>query len=67
MGNKQIKQHLETAQKTGVLKISLQRLQELTPQLKNFPNVLKTFDVSQNRVENIPEEICKFTLIKHLT
>uniref|UniRef100_A0A1I8NVS5 Leucine-rich repeat-containing protein 57 n=1 Tax=Stomoxys calcitrans TaxID=35570 RepID=A0A1I8NVS5_STOCA len=65
MGNKQIKQHLETAQKTGVLKISLQRLQELPPQLKNYPNVLKTLDLSQNRFESIPEEIGRFTLIKH--
>ncbi|XP_065365170.1 leucine-rich repeat-containing protein 57 [Calliphora vicina] len=65
MGNKQIKQHLETAQKTGILKISLQRLQELPPQLKNYPNVLKTLDLSQNRFEQIPEEISKFTLIKH--
>lgn len=65
MGNKQIKQHLETAQKTGILKISLQRLQELPPQLKNYPNVLKTLDLSQNRFEHIPEELGKFTLIKH--
>ncbi|TMW44308.1 hypothetical protein DOY81_010611 [Sarcophaga bullata] len=65
MGNKQIKQHLETAQKTGILKISLQRLQELPPQLKNYPNVLKTLDLSQNRFERIPEEIGRFTLIKH--
>ncbi|XP_075156893.1 leucine-rich repeat-containing protein 57 [Haematobia irritans] len=65
MGNKQIKQHLETAQKTGVLKISLQRLQELPPQLKNYPNVLKTLDLSQNRFERIPEDIGRFTLIKH--
>lgn len=65
MGNKQIKQHLETAQKTGILKISLQRLQELPPQLKNYPNVLKTLDLSQNRFENIPEDVARFTLIKH--
>ncbi|XP_073832996.1 leucine-rich repeat-containing protein 57 [Musca autumnalis] len=65
MGNKQIKQHLETAQKTGILKISLQRLQELPPQLKNYPNVLKTLDLSQNRFEKIPDEIGRFTLIKH--
>uniref|UniRef100_A0A1A9UUN7 Disease resistance R13L4/SHOC-2-like LRR domain-containing protein n=1 Tax=Glossina austeni TaxID=7395 RepID=A0A1A9UUN7_GLOAU len=66
MGNKQIKQHLETAQKTGILKISLQRLQDFPPQLKGYPNVLKTLDLSQNRFERIPEEIGRLTLLKHL-
>lgn len=40
MGNKQVKQHFETAQKTGVLKISLMRLQEFPTPLKQFPNCL---------------------------
>lgn len=66
MGNKQIKQHLETAQKTGILKISLQRLQDFPPQLKTYPNVLKTLDLSENRFERIPDEIGKFTLLKHI-
>lgn len=66
MGNKAIKQHLETAQKTGILKISLQRLQEFPPQMKNYPNVLKTLDISENRFVNIPVEIGLFTLLKHL-
>lgn len=66
MGNKQIKQHLETAQKTGVLKISLQRLQEFPPQLKSYPNVLKTLDLSENRFESIPEELGRLTMLKHL-
>ncbi|XP_016939425.1 leucine-rich repeat-containing protein 57 [Drosophila suzukii] len=66
MGNKQIKQHLETAQKTGILKISLQRLQEFPPQLKAYPNVLKTLDLSENRFERVPDELGKLTLLKHL-
>lgn len=68
MGNKQMKLHLETAQKTGVLKISLQRLQDFPPQLKQFqnPNILKTMDISENRFTIIPEEIGKFTQLKHL-
>uniref|UniRef100_W8B810 Leucine-rich repeat-containing protein 57 n=2 Tax=Ceratitis capitata TaxID=7213 RepID=W8B810_CERCA len=66
MGNKQVRQHLETAQKTGILKISLQRLQEFPPQLKNYPNVLKTLDLSENRFERLPDEIGHFTLVKHL-
>ncbi|EDW07725.2 leucine-rich repeat-containing protein 57 [Drosophila mojavensis] len=66
MGNKQIKQHLETAQKTGVLKISLQRLQEFPPQLKSYPNVLKTLDLSENRFESVPDELGRLTMLKHL-
>ncbi|XP_049311181.1 leucine-rich repeat-containing protein 57 [Bactrocera dorsalis] len=66
MGNKQVRQHLETAQKTGILKISLQRLQEFPPQLKNYPNVLKTLDLSENRFERLPDELGHFTLVKHL-
>lgn len=66
MGNKQIKQHLETAQKTGVLKISLQRLQEFPPQLKTYPNVLKTLDLSENRFEHIPDELGRLTTLKHI-
>ncbi|KAH8304627.1 hypothetical protein KR018_003722 [Drosophila ironensis] len=66
MGNKQIKQHLETAQKTGILKISLQRLQEFPPQLKAYPNVLKTLDLSENRFERVPDELGHLTLLRHL-
>lgn len=66
MGNKQVKQHFETAQKTGVLKISQQRLTELPPHLRTFPNVLRTLDLSENRFVTIPEKIGEFTLLKHL-
>uniref|UniRef100_A0A0K8TLW7 Putative leucine-rich repeat lrr protein n=1 Tax=Tabanus bromius TaxID=304241 RepID=A0A0K8TLW7_TABBR len=66
MGNNTVKQHFENAKKTGVLKISLQRLQDFPPQLRTFPNVLKTLDISGNRFTEIPKDIAKFTLIKHL-
>lgn len=66
MGNKAVKQHFEIAQKTGVLKISLQRLQDFPPQLRNFPNVLKTLDISDNRFATLPNEISRFTLLRHL-
>lgn len=66
MGNKAVKQHFETAQKTGVLKISQQRLQEFPPHLRTFPNVLRTLDLSENRFVTIPEQIGDFTLLKHL-
>ncbi|XP_052866642.1 leucine-rich repeat-containing protein 57 [Anopheles cruzii] len=66
MGNKQVKQHFETAKKTGVLKISLLRLDEFPSALKTFPNVLRTLDISENRFTALPEDIEKFTILKHL-
>lgn len=66
MGNKAVKQHFETAQKTGVLKISQMRLTEFPSTLKTFPNCLKTFDISENRFVTIPDELGNFTLIKYL-
>ncbi|KFB44593.1 AGAP001491-PA-like protein [Anopheles sinensis] len=66
MGNKQVKQHFETAKKTGVLKISLLRLDEFPSALKTFPNVLKTLDISENRFNVLPDDVAKFTLLKHL-
>lgn len=61
-----VKQHFETAQKTGVLQITQQRLQEFPPHLRDFPNVLRTLDLSENRFSTIPEALGKFTLLKHL-
>ncbi|XP_062537894.1 leucine-rich repeat-containing protein 57 [Armigeres subalbatus] len=66
MGNKQVKQHFETAQKTGVLKISQMRLDEFPSALKAFPNVLKTLDLSENRFSELPTDLGKFTILKHL-
>lgn len=66
MGNKVVKQHFETAQKTGVLQITQQRLQEFPPHLRDFPNVLRTLDLSENRFATLPEAIGHFTLLKHL-
>lgn len=66
MGNKVVKQHFETAQKTGVLQITQQRLQEFPPHLRDFPNVLRTLDLSENRFVTLPETLGHFTLLKHL-
>lgn len=66
MGNKVVKQHFETAQKTGVLKISQQRLTEFPPHMRTFPNVLRTLDLSENRFALLPEDIGRFDLLKHL-
>lgn len=66
MGNKVVKQHFDTAKKTGVLKISQQRLTEFPPHMRGFPNVLRTLDLSENRFVTLPAEIGQFDLLKHL-
>lgn len=66
MGNKVVKQHFDTAQKTGVLQITQRRLQEFPPHLRDFPNVLRTLDLSENRFVTLPPALGAFTLLKHL-
>ncbi|XP_058447619.1 leucine-rich repeat-containing protein 57 [Malaya genurostris] len=68
MGNKQVKQHLENAQKTGVLKMSQLRLTEFPSALLSFPNpnVMRTLDISENRFVEIPDAISRFINLKHL-
>lgn len=67
MGNKQVRQHIENAQKTGVLKISQMRLAELPAGYKNnLPTNLRTLDISQNKFVIIPPEVANLTLLKHL-
>lgn len=66
MGNKQVRAHYENAQKTGVLKISQQRLTEIPSSYMALPNVLRTLDISENRFEILPPVIGNFTLLKHL-
>lgn len=66
MGNKVVKQHFDTAKKTGVLKISQQRLTEFPPHMRDFPNVLRTLDLSENRFTSLPADIGRFDLLKHL-
>lgn len=61
-----VKQHFETAKKTGVLKISQQRLTELPPHMRDFPNVLRTLDLSENRFIQLTDDIGRFDLLKHL-
>lgn len=41
-------------------------IKEFPPQLREFPNVLRTLDLSENHFVSLPELIGKFTLLKHL-
>ncbi|XP_046398951.1 leucine-rich repeat-containing protein 57 [Ischnura elegans] len=67
MGNSGLKQHYETASKTGVLRISQKRLTEFPAPLKQLEQVLRTLDLTDNRFSNLPVEIKNFKNLKHLT
>lgn len=68
MGNKAVKQHFETAEKTGVLKISQKRLKEFPIQLRENEKLknLRTLDLSENHFVSLPNQIGTFVLLKHL-
>ncbi|CAO1405971.1 unnamed protein product [Diamesa serratosioi] len=66
MGNNAVKQHFETAEKTGVLKISNKRLKDFPPQLRTMKPVLRTLDLSENIYVTFPDQIGTFTLLKNL-
>ncbi|KAL3278459.1 hypothetical protein HHI36_013780 [Cryptolaemus montrouzieri] len=66
MGNSSMKQHIETAQKTGVLKVSQGKLSEFPPVFRQLEGNLRTLDLSENKFLLLPEEISRFTQLKHL-
>ncbi|KAK9693967.1 Leucine rich repeat [Popillia japonica] len=66
MGNSGIKQHLENAKKTGVLKIS-NNLNDFPPGFLQLEGNLRTLDLSDNKFVILPNEISRFIHLKHLS
>lgn len=66
MGNAGLKQHLETAKKTGVLKVSQNKLNEFPPGFLQLESNLRTLDLSDNKFVVLPNEIARFIHLKHL-
>ncbi|XP_018580169.1 leucine-rich repeat-containing protein 57 [Anoplophora glabripennis] len=66
MGNSGLKQHIETAQKTGVLKVSQGKLNEFPPGFKQLESSLRTLDISDNKFVILPNEISRFMQLRHL-
>lgn len=66
MGNSGLKQHYETAKKTGTLKLSQHKLDEFPQNLRALAPLLRTLDLSQNKFTVLPNEIGDFTLLKQL-
>jgi Leucine-rich repeat (LRR) protein len=66
MGNSGLKQHYETAKKTGTLKVSQRKLNEFPQNLCALAPLLRTLDLSENKFTTLPNEIADFTLLKQL-
>ncbi|KAI5642518.1 leucine rich repeat domain-containing protein [Phthorimaea operculella] len=66
MGNSGLKQHYETASKTGVLQLSEQKLKEIPADVFTLCEILRNLDLSKNKLANIPEDLGKFKLLKQL-
>ncbi|KAG8233267.1 hypothetical protein J437_LFUL009977 [Ladona fulva] len=67
MGNgPSIKEHVETASKTGVLGLSHKKLSSFPPSLKQLADILRTLDLSDNCFSVLPSEMENFRNLKHL-
>ncbi|XP_038209351.1 leucine-rich repeat-containing protein 57-like [Zerene cesonia] len=66
MGNSGLKQHYETASKTGVLQISNHRLKEIPEEVLNLADHLRNLDLSKNKISSIADDISKLKLLKQL-
>lgn len=66
MGNTTIKQHYETARKTGILNISNRKMMEIPANMKLLASLLRTLDMSHNLFKVMPEEIGIYTTLKQL-
>lgn len=66
MGNAGLKQHLETAKKTGVLKVSQNKLNEFPAGFLQLAGHLRTLDLSDNKFVIVPNEISRFMHLRHL-
>lgn len=67
MGNSSIKEHYETAKKTGHLVLSDKGLTDFPSQLKTMGPQLRTLDISSNKFSVLPGEIASFKTLKRLT
>ena len=66
MGSSGLRQHYETAKKTGTLKLSQRKLDEFPQNLRALAPLLRTLDLSENKFTRIPDDIGNFTLLKQL-
>lgn len=66
MGNSGLKQHYDTAAKTGVLQISDRKLKEIPLEVLNLEDNLRNLDLSKNKISCIPDDINRLKHLKQL-
>lgn len=67
MGNaSSLKHHVETAEKTGVITLSKSNLREIPKDLQQISHLLRTLDLSTNRLQQLGESIDSFKNLKLL-
>ncbi|XP_008481390.1 leucine-rich repeat-containing protein 57-like [Diaphorina citri] len=67
MGNSATKRHFETAKKTGVINLSHQGFKEFPDEMNELKAVLRTLDISQNKISKFPLDLASYQLLKSLT
>ncbi|XP_071079691.1 leucine-rich repeat-containing protein 57-like [Haliotis cracherodii] len=66
MGNSGIKQHIETAQKTGTCQLCKLGLKEFPEDLQALTGNLRTLDLSENKIQLLPPLIGRYSHLKSL-
>ncbi|KRZ03761.1 Leucine-rich repeat-containing protein 57 [Trichinella zimbabwensis] len=66
MGNKAVKHHLESAEKTGVLQLANCNLKEIPAQALQSRSRLRSLDLSNNKIAHLPGFVGEFHLLKQL-
>lgn len=66
MGNSGLKQHYETAKKTGVITLSNCKLQEFPAPLRQLTSNLRSLDISNNKFQCLPDTIDQYSTLKHI-
>lgn len=69
MGNQagSLKKHIETAEKTGALSFTDQKLDKFPSELTKVVGNLRNLDLSGNKIKTLPETIGSFKMLKTLT
>ncbi|KAK6182936.1 hypothetical protein SNE40_010508 [Patella caerulea] len=67
MGNSPIKQHIQTAEKTGVCQLCKLGIKEFPEELQCLHKNLRTLDLSDNKFQHLPSYIGKFDNLKNLS
>ncbi|ESO82983.1 hypothetical protein LOTGIDRAFT_197802 [Lottia gigantea] len=67
MGNSAIKQHIQTAEKTGTCQLCKLGLKEFPEELEGLQKNLRTLDLSENKFNLLPPGIGSYTNLKTLS